>query len=147
MGRRGARSIGWFGVVLLLTACFGPGRPADDELWRASFVKDGVGLLDGQTFLCQVTEAGKSDAEEESMEFRGGRFHSVGCDDYGFTTGAYMAVRSAETTAFQCETTSVKEGRIQWHGTVRGDSIEGAFTWSKAGQRPIEYAFKGTRRR
>jgi hypothetical protein len=39
---------------------------------------------------------------------------------------------------------SAKEGKNHWKGTVKGNAIEGTQVWTKAGQAPIEYWFRGT---
>jgi hypothetical protein len=42
-------------------------------------------------------------------------------------------------TTFEATTTSAKEGKIVWKGTVRGETLEGTLVWSKPGQKDIEY--------
>jgi hypothetical protein len=45
-------------------------------------------------------------------------------------------------TTFDADTASAKEGKMHWHGTVRGDRVEGTYVWTKAGQAPVEGWFK-----
>jgi hypothetical protein len=132
-------------VVALAFGCGGPGGPEDKAAWDAAMSKDGAGQLDGQRFECESGLKGKSADEKETLEFHGGRFHSVGCDEYRFETGAYTATRSAETVGFQSTTKSPTEGSIVWTGYVRGTEIEGTFVWTKTGQAPVDYWFKGKR--
>jgi hypothetical protein len=133
----------------VVTACAWMHRhqPADAETWNASKTHDGVGALDGQAFDVTMNEVGKSDTERETMEFRGGRFHSEGCDEYGFTTGPYSATKSGDTVAFVADTSSMQEGVIHWQGSVRGDQVDGRYTWNKSGQSPRDYTFHGTRKK
>jgi hypothetical protein len=39
---------------------------------------------------------------------------------------------------------SAKEGKMVWAGRVRGDRIEGTMVWTKEGQAPADYWFRGT---
>jgi hypothetical protein len=101
--------------------------------------------LDGKTFAGESGEKGKpAMAEKDTIRFAGGRFHSLACDAYGFGDGAYTATAAGDgSVRWTAETTSPKEGRIQWQGTVKGDRIEATYVWTKAGQKPIEYWLKG----
>jgi len=97
------------------------------------------GTLDGKVFTVESTEKGKAGAEKDDLDFTKGKLHSKGCDQYGFDAGAYKT----EGNKFEADTASAKEGKIHWSGTVVGDHIEGSYVWTKAGQKPIEYSFKG----
>jgi len=133
-------------LVAFAAGChFGSEGPEDKAVWDASAGKDGLGTLDGQSFAVEVGVKGKASDDKETLEFHGGRFHSTGCDEYRFETGGYTATRSAETVAFQSATKSPTEGTIAWTGYVRGDDVDGTFTWTKTGQAPVEYWFKGKR--
>ena len=135
-------------LFALAAGCHGRSMgPEDRTAWEECAKKDGVGALDGQRFEVDTGVKGKGAEEKETMEFHGGRFHSVGCDEYRFETGAYSTTKSGDAVAFQSATKSPTEGSISWNGTVRGDAIDGTYTWTKSGQAPIEYWFKGTRRR
>jgi hypothetical protein len=96
--------------------------------------------LDGKVFTVEAAEKGKTSGEKEDIDFAKGKFHSKGCDQYGFDSGAYTMTGDK----FEADTTSAKEGKIHWSGTVSGDRIEGTYVWTKTGQKPIEYWFKGT---
>ena len=41
-------------------------------------------------------------------------------------------------------TAAVEEGKAEWEGAVKGDDISGTFIWSKEGQDPIIYTYKGS---
>ena len=99
--------------------------------------------LDGKKFSVDSGEKGKpADKAVETLTFKDGKFHSLACDQYGFGDGAYTTTKAAAGTAWEADTTSAKEGKIHWKGTVTGDAVEGTFVWTKAGQAPIEYWFK-----
>ena len=99
--------------------------------------------LDGRRFGAEVGEKGKPKAEKDEIVFASGKLHSKACDAYGFGSGAYKATAKDGVTTFEAETTSAKEGKIRWKGTVKGDVIEGSYVWTKAGQADIEYWLKG----
>ncbi len=100
------------------------------------------GALDGRSFRATVGEKGKATGDAELLTFQDGRFHSRACDAYGFGDGAYSARSSGGVTTFEADTTSAKEGRMHWRGTVAGDAVEGTYVWTKAGQAPIEGWFR-----
>jgi hypothetical protein len=107
---------------------------------------DAKSSLDGMSFAGESGEKGKpAMAEKDTIRFEKGRFRSAACDAYGFGDGAYTATAAGDgSVRWTAETTSPKEGRIQWQGTVKGDRIEATYVWTKAGQKPIEYWLKGT---
>lgn len=121
--------------VLLGAAALAACRPAEA----------GRGLLDGRTFVGEIGEKGRSRGERERIAFRQGRLHSEACEPFGFEDGDYTASASGEEVSFQAETLSPAEGRIVWQGRVRGDALEGTFTWYKDGKRPLEYWVRARR--
>ena len=103
-----------------------------------------AGDLDGKVYVGEAGEKGKAANEKDEITFADGQFHSKGCDPYGFGKGAYKAKAKDGTISFEATTTSVKEGKIQWTGTIKGDALDGHYVWTKAGQAPIEYWVKAT---
>lgn len=106
--------------------------------------------LDGRAFVAEAGEKGKeADEKGDVITFQGGRFHSSACDQFGYGKGAYRATATGDAIAFETETTSEKDGRLAWKGTVRGDVIEGTFTHYRKGwllnpnPEPVEHWFKG----
>jgi hypothetical protein len=133
-------------LVCGVVACSSePSMPADAAVWQESMKRDGAGVLDGKSFACEMSD-GAGETTDEVIEFHGGRFHSQGCDEHGFASGSYAATATQGTTVFSSVTTSATEGRIDWRGMVRGDAVEGSAIWSKPGQSPINYTFKGNAR-
>jgi hypothetical protein len=99
--------------------------------------------LDGKTFSGEAIEHGKTAGDKDEMSFNAGRFHSKGCDQYGFGDAPYTAVAAGDAVSFSAETTSPTEGKIVWSGTVKDDAVTGTMLWTKQGQAPITYNVKG----
>ena len=104
---------------------------------------DAGATLDGKTFAVESTEKGKTAVEKDTIEFKAGKLHSPGCDQWGFGAGAYKATKKGDAIAFEADTRSAKEGKIHWTGTVKGDAIDASYVWTKTGQKAIEYTLKG----
>jgi hypothetical protein len=109
--------------------------------------------LDGRAFVAEAGENGKeADEKGDVITFQAGKFHSSACDQWGFGKGAYRTSVSGDAIAFETETTSEKDGRLVWKGTVRGDAIEGTFVHYRKGwflnpnPDPVEHWFKGRAR-
>lgn len=101
--------------------------------------------LDGKTCVGDTNEKGKTDkTDKDTLHFVDGKFHSVGCDKYGFTAAPYTAKQDGNAWKFEADATSEKEGTIHWSGTVSGNDCVATFLWTKPGQADIEYEFKGT---
>ena len=109
-----------------------------------------TGALDGKAFVADAGEKGKAaDEKNDVITFAGGTVHSSACDQYGYGKGDYKATASGGAVSFEAVTTSEKDGRIAWKGTVRGSDIEGTFVHYRKGwflnpnPEPIEHWFKG----
>lgn len=101
-------------------------------------------LLDGKTFVGESGEKGKEQKEKDNLVFEKGKFHSTACDQYGFTPASYTAKKEGDTITFEADAASPKEGKIHWKGTVTGDDVDASLVWTKEGQAPIEYWYKGS---
>jgi len=44
---------------------------------------------------------------------------------------------------FTCTMKSEEHGKMKWTGERKGNKISGSYHWSKEGQDPIDYTFKG----
>ncbi|MBK7975090.1 MAG: hypothetical protein IPK07_18010 [Deltaproteobacteria bacterium] len=99
-------------------------------------------LLDGWTYVGHLGERGKTPGDEDTLRFDGGLFHSTACEAYGFGRAPYTAAKVGDAIVFTAETTSEKEGRMVWTGTVTSHKLDGTATWTKPGQRAIEYWVK-----
>jgi hypothetical protein len=116
-------------------------------------VSAGQGLLDGKTFVVETGEKGKSGGGKDTLTFKDGNFHSLGCDQYGFGDGAYTSTGTGDTIQFEAVTTSPTKGKMTWKGTVQGDRIEVGYVWVDASHwykpnpKPVEKWAKGELKR
>lgn len=100
--------------------------------------------LDGKKFVGEITKKGETKGDPDTFSFSGGKFHSTGCDPYGFTPSQYRIGKLGDDWTFVSLGTSPKEGQMSWKGTITGDAISGTAVWKKPGQAAIEYTFTGT---
>lgn len=100
--------------------------------------------LDGKSFSVELTESNKSEATQDELIFKDGTFFSTGCDQYGFTPAKYEARSKGGVIMFKSTLASDKEGKSEWEGAVTGDEISGTMFWTKEGQEPVIYSYKGT---
>ncbi len=100
--------------------------------------------LDGRTFSVELTETGKNEATTDELIFKDGTFFSTECEKYGFTPAPYESKSKAGVVMFKSTLTSGKEGKTEWEGAVTGDEISGTMFWTKEGQEPVIYSYKGT---
>ena len=99
--------------------------------------------LDGKTFSVELSESNKNEASGDELIFKDGTFFSSGCEQYGFTPAGYEARSKGGVIMFKSTLTSDKEGKSEWEGAVTGDEISGTMFWTKAGQEPVIYTYKG----
>ena len=104
-------------------------------------------LLGGKIFVGQSREKHKSAAKDDEIRFLNGTFNSINYGQKGFNTGVYTARVESDKIYFEAVTVNPKNGKIQWHGIVNGDSIEMNFLWKKKGwlsDTERHYTFNGT---
>ena len=112
-------------------------------------VSAGQGALDGKTFAVETGEKGKSGGDKDTLTFKDGNFRSAGCDQYGFSDGAYTSSVQGDSIQFEAVTTSTTKGKMTWKGTVTGDKIEVVYVWVDASHwykpnpKPLEKWAKG----
>lgn len=99
--------------------------------------------LDGKSFSIELSEANKNEASQDELIFKDGTFFSAECEQYGFTPAAYESKSKGGVILFKSALTSGKEGKTEWEGAVTGDEISGTMFWTKEGQEPIIYTYKG----
>jgi len=99
--------------------------------------------LDGKSFSIELSEANKNEGSQDELIFKDGTFFSTGCEEYGFTPAAYESKSKGGVIMFKSTLTSDKEGKSEWEGAVTGDEISGTMFWTKEGQEPIIYTYKG----
>jgi len=137
-----------FSFALILTACLSPTPAVAQE--SASNTQDNIAashILDGKKFIGPTGEKGKKVHHEDVLHFSDGKFTSSECFQYGFKGGPYTTTIEGGTIHFQAETISSTHGKMVWQGTLKGDTLEVTYTWTK--ERWFwttfrEYWFKGT---
>jgi hypothetical protein len=105
------------------------------------------GILDGRKFVGPTGEKGKKVHHEDVLSFSDGMFTSSACFQYGFKAGPYTATVEGDSIHFQAETNSPTHGKMEWKGTLKGDTLNVDYTWTK--ERWLwttfrEYWFTGT---
>ena len=116
-------------------------------LWAASVVYAQEGLLDDKVFMGRYKEKHISAVNEEKLTFMNGELHSMVYARRGFTKSGYEAVAKHDGIHFEAVSNSPKQGKIDWRGIVRGDSIVVHYQWKQEGwltDTIRKYSFTGT---
>jgi hypothetical protein len=111
---------------------------------RGAAATPAAGSLDGKTFTGETGEKGKTKGDAETFVFKAQTFDPLDCHKYGFSAAPYTFKEEGGRIRFEAETKSAKEGAMRWQGVVQGETLAGSMIWTKAGQAPITYWFKGT---
>jgi hypothetical protein len=90
-----------------------------------------AGVLDGKAFAIQPVEEAKSANSQDELSFKDGRLFSASCAELGFEGGIYKSKVEGDTITFKSVTLSDNHGKIKWRGTVKGDTIEVSYVWTK----------------
>ena len=88
-------------------------------------------LLDGKKFIGPTGEKGKKIHHEDVLEFSDGKFTSSECFQYGFKGGPYTTTIEGDMIHFQAETISPTHGKMVWQGTLKGDTLDVTYSWTK----------------
>ena len=100
--------------------------------------------LDGMAFVGEVGKQGKASGDPDELIFAQGTFRSTACDQYGFGDAPYTSAANEDTITFSAETISPKEGRMEWRGTVTGETLEGTAMWRREGKAAETYWVRAT---
>ncbi len=90
-----------------------------------------VDILDGKKFNGVTGEKGKKGHHEDTLSFSNGMFTSSACLSYGFASGPYTVSVEGDHLTFRAETISPKLGKMQWQGTLKGDTLQVTYNWTK----------------
>jgi len=103
-----------------------PDLAVPEAPWEAS------GALDGRTFYTVDTVLETGDVLEDELVFRDGRFQSVMCQVYcDFGWSEYRTWEEGGAIHFTATTRCPDAPHtVVWHGTVTGDGISFAGTWT-----------------
>ena len=131
------RKIGILSIILSFFAtvaaiCLGPLIVGAAESQRDLRSNTAVShLLDGKKFIGPTGEKGKKVHHEDVLNFSDGKFTSSECFQYGFKGGPYTTTIEGDTIHFQAETISPTHGKMVWQGTLKGDTLDVAYNWTK----------------
>lgn len=131
-------------ATCLNAALAGTEKAHDGESGQKSVA---ASILDGKKFKGQTGEKGKKTHHEDVLVFDDGRFTSTECFQFGFESGPYTATVQSDSIQFKAVTHSPTHGKMEWAGTLMGDTLDVTYSWTK--ERWLwttyrEYWFKGT---
>jgi len=131
------RKIGILSIILSFFAtvaaiCLGPLIVGAAESQRDLRSNTAVShLLDGKKFIGPTGEKGKKVYHEDVLSFSDGKFTSSECFQYGFKGGPYTTTIEGDTIHFQAETISPTHGKMVWQGTLKGNTLDVTYNWTK----------------
>jgi hypothetical protein len=102
------------------------GEPAPQTVLATS-----ASLLDGRTFHGEILDDKGTVRAKDVLTFKGGKFHSLTCEQLGFGESPYWIRLDGESIHFLVETASPESGEMRFAGTVRGDEVEAQGVWTK----------------
>lgn len=85
--------------------------------------------LDGMQFKGRTGEKDKDGHHDDTITFRGGVFRSLDCEAWGFSPASYTVFQNGDAYHFRAVLKSPDRGRLEWTGTVSGDTAEATFRW------------------
>ena len=85
--------------------------------------------LDGLQFTGKTGEQGKGDDHDDIISFNAGKFRSIDCENWGFSSAPYVVERVGDTYHFRSTLRSLDLGRLEWKGTITGNIAKGTFRW------------------
>jgi hypothetical protein len=90
-----------------------------------------ISILEGKSFSGELGLVGKPASATDLLLFNDGMFISKGCEKRcGYTAAEYEIRAEGDNFEVMSETPCLKsDATIVWQGTVKGDEIEGTFTW------------------
>ena len=90
-----------------------------------------ISILEGKSFSGELGLLGKPASATDLLLFNDGMFISKGCEKRcGYTAAEYQIRAEGDYFEVISETPCLKsDATIFWQGTVKGDEIEGTFTW------------------
>jgi hypothetical protein len=94
--------------------------------------------LDGRNFEGVFIQRGKTSGDADTIVFKDGRFHSVACDQYGYSDAPYKTAAMGDTTRFEAQTQSKKYGKLLWTGVVRDGKLDATAMMVREGKSDIE---------
>ncbi len=105
---------------------------------KMSHMKSGShkGILDGKYFSGTVTGNGAQTPNTEEVYFREGLLHVNSPQMKGFGPAPYTTTEENGVISFKAETISKMDGKMEWNGTVKDNTLEANVTWNREGKEP-----------
>ncbi len=136
--------------VIVVMAClaaigttFADEHPKKSEHPSANPTAAGAGALDGKTFAAELLKSGEKSGDKDQLSFKGGKFVSSACIQYGFHEAAYTATEKDGVVTFTSNPTNADGETMSWTGTIKQGVVEGTAVY-KAKSGETRYSFKGT---
>jgi hypothetical protein len=91
-----------------------------------------IDFLEGKSFRGEIGQPGEPGHATDMVIFSEGQFISKGCQEKcGYTSGDYWIHQTGDQLDVKALTPCMTaDATILWEGTVKGDQIEGKFTWT-----------------
>lgn len=104
---------------------------------------NGTNSFSGKTFRIDNYIGDKFDNSED-LVFTDSDVEGSICVQYGFKKAKYTTITNKKGfQEFSATMISKEHGRMVWTGEKNGGTITGKYLWTKEGQDPIHYTFKG----
>ncbi len=112
-------------------------------VYHANAQGDGKNDFAGKTFRIDNYIGDKFDNSED-LVFTDIEVEGSICVQYGFKKAKYTVTTLKKgVQQFNCTMLSKEHGKMVWEGELKGKTIRGKYLWTKEGQAPINYTFKG----
>jgi hypothetical protein len=129
--------------LAVIGAAFADEHPKGSEHPMANPAAAGAGRLDGKVFAAELVKAGEKSGDKDQLTFKGGKFLSSACVQFGFHEAPYTATEKDGVITFSSNPTNADGETMSWTGTIKQGVVEGtAVHKSKSGE--TRYAYKGT---
>jgi len=129
------------GSVIALFACsIVIGAVFADEHPKA---KPGADALDGKVFAAELVKSGEASGDKDQLSFKGGKFLSSACVQYGFHEAAYTATEKDGVVTFSSNPTNADGETMSWTGTIKQGVVEGTAVYKSKSGETTTYAYKG----
>jgi hypothetical protein len=122
---------------IVLGAAFADEHPSEHPKAKA-----GAGALDGKVFAAELVKPGGTSGDKDQLTFKGGKFLSSACVQYGFHEAAYTTTEKDGVITFTSKPTNADGETMSWTGTITQGVVEGTAIYkSKSGE--TKYTYKG----
>lgn len=99
-----------------------PSKPALPELRHG---------LQGLRFIGPLAVGGNKKLGKEVLTFKGGKFSSQLCLQFGFSPAPYWVRRDAQGLHFEAELQSPEQGTMKFEGVFDGEAMSATALWTK----------------